>query len=102
MEEVDRPIKALFMHRQRPLRAIHIVELAPNPYIFIICKCLVDVNVFARFDEIPSMTLKDIKETNRYGLKERRKDARTDRQRENSIPTHKHSLLGYNNAMGID
>ena len=36
------------------------------------------------------MTLKDIKETKRYG----RTDRWTDRQRENSIPTHKHSLRG--------
>ena len=27
----------------------------------------VHMNVFAKFDEIPSMTLQDIKETKRYG-----------------------------------
>ena len=32
------------------------------------------MNMFAKFDEIPAMTLQDIKETKRYG-------------RENSIPT---------------
>ena len=32
------------------------------------------MNKYARFDEIPSMTLKDIKETKRYG----RTDGRTD------------------------
>ena len=36
------------------------------------------MNMFARFDENPAMTLQDIKETKRYG--------RTDGQRENSIP----------------
>ena len=36
------------------------------------------MNMFARFDENPAMTLRVIKETKRYG--------RTDRQRENSIP----------------
>ena len=41
------------------------------------------MNMFARFDENPAMTLQDIKETKRYG----RTDARTDGQRENSIPT---------------
>ena len=41
------------------------------------------MNMFARFDENPAMTLQDIKKTKRYG----RTDARTDRQRENSIPT---------------
>ena len=41
------------------------------------------MNMFARFDENPAMTLQDIKETKRYG----RTDTRTDGQRENSIPT---------------
>ena len=50
------------------------------------------MNVYARFDEIPSMTLKDIKNTKHNG----RTEGQTDRQRENSIPTHKHSLQGYN------
>ena len=36
------------------------------------------MNMFARFDENPAMTLQVIKETKRYG--------RTDGQRENSIP----------------
>ena len=64
--------------------------MAPCQYIFIISIGPVDMNQYARFDEIPSMTLKDIKETKRYG----RTDGRTDGQRENSIPTHKHSLRG--------
>ena len=58
--------------------------MAPSPYIFIISIGPVDMNKYARFDKIPSKTLKDIKETKRY--------RRTDGQRENSIPTHKHSL----------
>ena len=64
--------------------------MAPSPYIFIISIGPVDMNKYARFNEIPSMTLKDITETKRYG----RTDGRTDGQRENSIPTHKHSLPG--------
>ena len=60
------------------------------PSHFIISIDPVDMNKYARFDEIPSMTLKDIKETKRY----RRTDGRTDGQREDSIPTHKHSLRG--------
>ena len=44
------------------------------------------MNVYARFDEIPSMTLKDIKKTKRYA------HGRMDGQRENSIPANKHSL----------
>ena len=29
--------------------------------------CPLDMNVYARFDEIPSMPLQDIEETKRYG-----------------------------------
>ena len=54
--------------------------------------------MFARFDENPAMTLQDIKETKRYG----QTDARTHRQRENSIPTtnkvcgkYKYNLLDF-------
>ena len=58
------------------------------------------MNVFAKFDEIPSMILQDIKETKRNGHTDDRKDGRTDGwtdgQCENSIPSHKHSLRGYN------
>ena len=68
--------------------------MAPSPYIFIISIGPVDMNKYARFDEIPSMTLKGIKETKRYGRTDRRTDGWTDGQRENSIPTHKHSLRG--------
>ena len=53
--------------------------MAPSPYIFIISIGPVDMNKYARFDEIPSRSLKDIKETKRYG--------RTDGQRESSIPS---------------
>ena len=45
------------------------------------------MNMFARFDENPAMTLQDIKETKRYGRTDTQTDARTDEQRENSIPT---------------
>ena len=36
------------------------------------------MNMFARFDENPEMTLRVIKETKRYGLTDARTDARTD------------------------
>ena len=62
----------------------------PSSFLFIIIICPVDMNVYARFDEIPSITLKDIKKTKRYV----RTDRRMDGQRENSIPAHKHSLRG--------
>ena len=42
--------------------------MAPSPYIFILSICPVDMKKYARFDEIPSMTLKDIKESICYGL----------------------------------
>ena len=50
------------------------------------------MNMFARFDENPAMTLQDIKETKGYG----RTGGRTDRQRENSIPTTNKVCGGYN------
>ena len=45
------------------------------------------MNMFARFDENPVMTLEDIKETKRYGRTEGRTHGRTHGQRENSIFT---------------
>ena len=41
------------------------------------------MNMFARFDENPAMTLQDIKKTKRYGWT----DGCTHGQRENSLPT---------------
>ena len=43
-------------------RAITITELDPSPYFSIINVHLVDVNVFAKFDEIPSLPVQVIKE----------------------------------------
>ena len=48
--------------------------------------------MFARFIENPAMTLQDIKETKRYG----RTHARTQGQRENSIPTTNKVCGGFN------
>ena len=45
------------------------------------------MNMFARFDENPAMTLQDIKETKRYGRTDGHTHGRTHGQRENSIPT---------------
>ena len=54
------------------------------------------MNMFARFNENPAMTLQDIKETKRYGRTDGCTDGRTDGQRENSItPTNK-VCGGYN------
>ena len=38
------------------------------------------MNMFARFNENPAMTLQDIKETKRYGRTDARTDGRTDRR----------------------
>ena len=43
-------------------RAIALIELAPSPYFSIINVHLVDVNVFANSDEIPSLPVQVIKE----------------------------------------
>ena len=49
-------------------REITLIELAPSPYFFVESICLAYMNMFARFDENPAMTLQDtcIKETKRY------------------------------------
>ena len=41
------------------------------------------MNMFARFDENPAMTLRVIKETKRYGRTDRRTDGRTDGRTDN-------------------
>ena len=53
------------------------------------------MNMFARFNENPAMTLQDIKETKRYGWTDARTDGRTDGQRENSIPPTNKVCGGY-------
>ena len=50
------------------------------------------MNMFARFDENPAMTLRVIKETKCYG----RTDGPTHGQRENSIPPTNKVCGGYN------
>ena len=44
------------------------------------------MNMFARFDENPAMTLQDIKETKRYGRTDARTHGHTDGQREKVYP----------------
>ena len=51
------------------------------------------MDVFAKFDEIPTMILQDIKEKKALQT-HGRTFVRSDGQRENSIPSHKHSLRG--------
>ena len=54
------------------------------------------MNMFARFDENPAMTLRVIKETKRYGRMDGRTHGRTHGQRENSIPPTNKVCGGYN------
>ena len=44
-------------------RAITLKELAPSPYFSNINVHLVDINVFAKFYEIPSLPFQDIEKT---------------------------------------
>ena len=53
------------------------------------------MNMFARFDENPAMTLQVIKETKRYGRTDARTHGRTDGQSENSIPPTNKVCGGY-------
>ena len=56
------------------------------------------MNMFAMFDEIPAMTLQDIKETKRN----RRANGRTHgRTKCKQYTLHKQSLRGYNNRNGF-
>ena len=47
-------------------RAITLTEFAPSPYFSIINVHLVDINVFAKFYEILSMSFKDIVKPKRH------------------------------------
>ena len=53
------------------------------------------MNIFARYDENPAMTLQDIKETKRYEWTDGRMDGPTERQRENSLLTTSKVCGGY-------
>ena len=75
-------------------REITLIELAPSPYFFVSSICLAYMNMFARFDENPAMTLRVIKETKRYG----RTHGRTNGQREISIPPTNKVCGGYKNS----
>ena len=75
--------------------------MAPSTYIFIISIGPVDRNKYARFDKIPSMTLKDIKETKRYGRTDGRTDGWTDNVKTVYPPTNT-VCGGYNKNISGD
>ena len=80
MVGVDRhsiSIKPYFKSHLELQREITLIELAPSPFFFVQSICLAYMNMFARFDENPSMTLQDIKKTKRYGQTHGRTDGRT-------------------------
>ena len=54
------------------------------------------MNMFARFDENPAMTLQDIKETKRNGWTDGRTHGLTTRKQ---YTHHKQSLRGYNESL---
>ena len=64
-------------------REITLIELVPSPYFFVKSICLAYMNMFARFDENPAMTLRVIKETKRYGQTDGRMHGRTDARTDN-------------------
>ena len=67
--------KILLMYIHKPLRITkgnNPQRNGPSSLLFNIIIFPVDMNVYARFDEIPSITLKDIKKTKRYGRTEGR------------------------------
>ena len=64
-------------------REMTLTELPPSPYFFVLSICLTYMNMFARFDENPAMTLQVINETKRYGWTDARTDGRTDRRTDN-------------------
>ena len=64
-------------------REIILTELAPSPYFFVLSICLAYMNMFARFDENPAMTLQVIKETKRYGRTDGQTDGRTHTRTDN-------------------
>ena len=86
--------KALYKSHLELQREITLIEVAPSPYFFVKSISLPYMNIFAKFDENPAITLQVIKKTKRYGRTDARTDGRTDGQRENSIPHHKQSLRG--------
>ena len=58
-------------------REITLIELAPSPYFFVSSICLAYMNIFARFDGNPAMTLQVIKKTKRYGRTDGQTHTRT-------------------------
>ena len=79
------------MYIHKPLRITkgnNSYRNGPSSLFFIIIICPVDMNVNARFDEISSITLKDIRKTKRYGRTDARTDGWTDNVKRVYPPTN--------------
>ena len=59
-------------------RAITLTELAPNPYFSTVNVHLVDIDVPAKFHEIPSLPFQDIEKSKRHGRTNGWTDGQTD------------------------
>ena len=69
------------MYMHKPLRitkGINSHRNGPSSLLFIIIICPLDMIVYARFDEIPFITLKDIKKTKHYRWTDAQTDGWTD------------------------
>ena len=84
-------IKTYIKSHLKLQREITLIELAPSPYFFVLNICLAYMNMFARFDENPAMSLQVIKKTKRYG----QTDGRTDNVK-TVYPTTNKVCGGYN------
>ena len=63
---------------------------------------LVDMNIFARFDDIPTITLQDIKETKRYGQTDTRTDNVKTVYHTPLPPTHTQAQFAWYKDSGYD
>ena len=75
------------------LRKTQTQELAPSHYFSIINAHLVDINMFTKFYEIPSLPFKDIEKPKRLERTDGGTDGRTD-VKKSIPPPHMHSLRG--------
>ena len=87
MTGVDRLVYGLYKHKhknlyKKPFRTTKgkktLIELVPSPYFFVSSICLAYMNMFARFDENPAMTLQDTLKGNKTLQTDARTDGRTD------------------------
>ena len=101
MVQVDWHAYALSMHKQNSLRITkgnNSHRIGPKPFFSIINVYLEDISVFARFDEIPSLPVENIKKKKMSRI-DGKMDRLTDNVKTVYPPTphpHKHSLRGYN------